>query len=302
MNNGGRDKNCEVLTTTKNAYSYGLNTILTTNKADQINKGQISLYPYNTTSSDGTIRLATTHGQYYELNMEEDDLVVWYTLSSDRSNYYGDNKGDAATNYYIYSKGNITYSGAGHSTMGEANEHKLFVNTVIKAIAAGNYKPEVEVLNGSRVKGSNSYVIYTSSLDSEIKVEFKATDADLATRETVQTMYSNEADILSHIGRFDKGDVYWIDGNGDERLLIHYQYGTDNILLNGERNTFYICDPYNNDKNTNVKYTDKAVMKECYDTYVKAGTVKLKFVAIDSKGEFGSADATILNHDLFDLD
>ena len=234
--------------------------------------------------------------------MEEDDLVVWYTLSSDRSNYYGDNKGDAATNYYIYSKGNITYSGAGHSTMGEANEHKLFVNTVIKAIAAGNYKPEVEVLNGSRVKGSNSYVIYTSSLDSEIKVEFKATDADLATRETVQTMYSNEADILSHIGRFDKGDVYWIDGNGDERLLIHYQYGTDNILLNGERNTFYICDPYNNDNNTNVKYTDKAVMKECYDTYVKAGTVKLKFVAIDSKGEFGSADATILNHDLFDLD
>lgn len=115
--------------------------------------------------------------------------------------------------------------------MGEANEHKLFVNTVIKAIAAGNYKPEVEVLNGSRVKGSNSYVIYTSSLDSEIKVEFKATDADLATRETVQTMYSNEADILSHIGRFDKGDVYWIDGNGDERLLIHYQYGSDNILL-----------------------------------------------------------------------
>lgn len=115
--------------------------------------------------------------------------------------------------------------------MGEANEHKLFVNTVIKAIAAGNYKPEVEVLNGSRVRGSNSYVIYTSSLDSEIKVEFKATDADLATRETVQTMYSNEADILSHIGRFDKGDVYWIDGNGDERLLIHYQYGTDNILL-----------------------------------------------------------------------
>lgn len=72
--------------------------------------------------------------------------------------------------------------------------------------------------------------------------------------------------------------------------------------VNGERNTFYICDPYNNDKNTNVKYADKAVMKQCYDTYVKAGTVKLKFVAIDSKGEFGSADATILNHDLFDLD
>lgn len=43
-------------------------------------------------------------------------------------------------------------------------------------------------------------------------------------------------------------------------------------------------------------------MKECYDTYVKAGTVKLKFVAKDSKGESGSADATILNHDLFDLD
>lgn len=113
--------------------------------------------------------------------------------------------------------------------MGESNEHKLFVNTVIKAIAAGNYKPEVEVLNGSRVRGSNSYVIYTSSLDSEIKVEFKATDADLATRETVQTMYSNEADILSHIGRFDKGDVYWIDGNGDERLLF---------IINTEPTTF----------------------------------------------------------------
>lgn len=305
MNNGGRDKNNEVLTTTKNAYSYGLNNILTTNSADQINKGQISLYPYNTTSSDGTIRLANTHGQYYELDLEEEDLVVWYTLSgiSDKDNkYYRDNKGDAATNYYIYSKGNITYSGAGHSTMGEANEHKLFVNTVIKAIAAGNYVPEVEVLNGSRVKGSNSYVIYTSSLDSEVKVEFKATDADLATRETVQTMYSNEADILSHIGRFAQGDVYWIDGNGAEKLLIHYEYGTKNILLNGEKNTFYICDPDTNDMNTNVEYANRTNMKDCFNAYTASGTVKLKFVATDSKGESGSAEATVLNHDLFDLD
>lgn len=302
MDNGGRDKNNEVLTTTKNAYRYGLTGILVTNSADQINKGQISLYPYNTTSSDGTIRLATTHGQYYELDLEDKDLVVWYTLSSPNSNYYGDNKGDAATNYYIYSKDNITYSGAGHSTMGEANEHKLFVNTVIKAISAGNYKPEVEVLNGSRVRGSNSYVIYTSSLDKEVKVEFKATDADLATREIVQTMYNNEADILSHIGRFDQGNVYWIDGDGNKQLLIHYEYGTKNILLNGEKNTFYICDPYTNDKNTNVEYKDKKVMKACYDAYAKSGTVKLYFEAIDSKGESGFSEATVVNHELFDLD
>lgn len=287
---------------TKNFLNYSIyNFPLTTQKADEINVGQVTCYPYKTTDSSGQISVASTHGQYNQLDLEDPDIVVWYTLSGNNNTYYGDNKGDASNNYYIYSKDNITYSGAGHSTLNSKQELKLFVNTIIKAADAGNYVPKVEILNGSKMRDADSYVIYASTLDKDVKVEFVARDDDLASRDTVSNMYSNEEDILSHIGRFNQGYVYWIDASGDKHVLIEYEPST-NRLLNGEKNSFYICDPYVNDKNTGVAYQSKEVMKACYDEYTKAGTVKLYFEAIDSKGAPGSSTATIVNHDLFDLD
>ena len=57
-----------------------------TNKAVKVNSGQITTYPFKIADE---INIATTHKQYYQLDMNQDadgdgesDIVVWYTLSN----------------------------------------------------------------------------------------------------------------------------------------------------------------------------------------------------------------------------
>ena len=128
----------------------------------QLNAGQITTYPYNVnlagfpnapTSAGSTLFVAPTHFQYYALNMNQDDLVVWYALADDagagnfdkvkdaNGNYYHTN--DAANGYYIYTMGNVTYSGVGHHASVTEDEAKLFVNTMIAAYRSSALNAEV---------------------------------------------------------------------------------------------------------------------------------------------------------------
>ena len=55
------------------------------------NEGQITQYPYkigdwsnqNTVFDDTKLKVAKTHGQYYQLNMEDPEVTVWYCLADD---------------------------------------------------------------------------------------------------------------------------------------------------------------------------------------------------------------------------
>jgi hypothetical protein len=154
---------------TKSAYNSGDRE---TNTVSQVNKGQITSYPYdvNTASFGGTdpkilasgksfMSIGKTHEQYYQINMNTDDIVVWYCLSggSAGSSYYDDVPNDVVNAYYIYNKGNVTYSGVGHtssaslyggSSIGQeyVNEAKLFVNTMIAAYQATSKLPTITIL------------------------------------------------------------------------------------------------------------------------------------------------------------
>lgn len=264
---------------------------------DELNRGQVSMYPFDTTSDDGSLKVAYTHSQYYQLNLEDPDIVVWYTLTKKDSNdgsYCGDAMRDAANSYYIYSKRNITYSGAGHSSMSETSELKLFVNTVIRAAVAGNFIPEVDILNGSRTASGNTYVIFPNVMDTRILVQFEATDDDLADRENVENTYTNETEILEHIGRFQEGKVYWITSSGEEKVLKSYSPdGT--YLLNGEPTSIYIENP------SAIRTEEDRNMAECYQEYLDEGYVELKFVAKDYYGAEGSSTVKIIQHELFPL-
>lgn len=140
-----------------------------TSYVQQINRGQITTYPYNinteafggsdTTLYSGTntpyMTVGNTHEQYYQVNMNTDDVVVWYCLSGagSTSSYYYDVPGDAANAYYIYSKGNVMYSGVGHTAEQShytgtvedkyVNEAKLFVNTMIASFQSSMQRPTV---------------------------------------------------------------------------------------------------------------------------------------------------------------
>ena len=205
--------------------SFG-NGMPTTTKVSQLNEGQVTMYPY---LIDEELTVANTHAQNYELDMEDEDIVVWYTLSDDGSDlagYYGCTNKDAGNNYYIYSKDNLTYSGAGHSDMSSVVELKLFINTIVKAIAGGNNVPEVIVTNGS-VGNGGDYYIYVNSADDagDYEMDILATDADLISLESANGN-------LNIVGEFKKAEVYWINPD-DEEILIKDYASSSSPLKNG---------------------------------------------------------------------
>ena len=172
-----------------------------TTTVSQVNEGQITEYPYNLNES---LTIKTTHSQYYQLNMNADDVVVWYCLGGTK---FADEKNDATNAYYIYNRGNITYSGAGHTASGLSDdESKLFVNTMIAAYRAGAgaagvsfrtaaddeasvllfpVQSHMEEIEENGVKKS---VKVTESLSSEQTTFFKITNSNLKTDNTTMSV------------------------------------------------------------------------------------------------------------------
>ncbi len=139
-----------------------------------INMGSITEYPYVTSKLIASkvdsfeFNIKGTHAQYYQLDLESDDIVVWYALNG--TNLYADRYNDGRNNYYIYSKGNIIYSGAGHSAGLTDGEVRLFVNTMMAAHRAGSSPVSIEMTDwdASTTKtevGRTSYDYVTLPVD-----------------------------------------------------------------------------------------------------------------------------------------
>ncbi len=222
---------------------------LITRKSECTNKGQIAIYPF---VIGDEITLGTdTHFQYTKLDVEDDDTTVWYTLSGNNGTYYDATKGDGSNNYYIYSRGNITYTGAGHRKIDTgANECLLFVNTVVAAIKLGNFAPDVTYTDSVSVTTASGKedVLYAYETDKSLKVTFKATDYD--------EMAGLEHDFLNayifldknNNGRYDDGTDKLLNqpafGGGTTSLLKDATGNTINIdgteLVNRKETTFYL--------------------------------------------------------------
>lgn len=139
------------------AYSVG--TTLQNNrweseitKVSKINKAQINQYPFELNDE---INVLSTHTQWFQLNLEDEDVVPWFNLKSNSNKF--DNL-DSRNNYYTYSKGNITYCGTGHiygSSDFTNEEMKLFINTIVKAERGANHAPEIECSIPSEYKEDN---------------------------------------------------------------------------------------------------------------------------------------------------
>ena len=166
------------------AYNDGGNTM--SEVVSKVNEGQITQYPFTIGAGTGTtdFLVGDTHGQWFQLNMEDEDLTVWYTLQDPAfsslcpNNDYRTRTGDwqrislmysavpqdAVNNYYIYSKGNIFYSGVGHSAVHDGEEQKLFVNTLVAAYRPKFGLPFVQVTSEEANLTSNSPRTYTVTL------------------------------------------------------------------------------------------------------------------------------------------
>ncbi len=137
-----------------------LESNLASEKVTKTNSGAITEYPYKIPE---TISIAKTHPQYYQLDMENENLTVWYCLTgsdsyeaySDRDKikkYFNATSKDVRNNYYIYNYGNITYSGMGHSGDMSNDEIKLFINTFVAAYRAAAKPVRIEVTNDDATK------------------------------------------------------------------------------------------------------------------------------------------------------
>ncbi|MDY5576361.1 MAG: DUF5057 domain-containing protein [Lachnospiraceae bacterium] len=278
-------------------FSTAMTSNLTTTKVSSINVGQVTQYPYNI---DKEITVATTHTQYFQLDLEmptvteggittedpDNKVMVWYTLGSNNatSGYYYYTKGDAANNFYIYSKANITYTGAGHSDMIDENtsaitagneaELKLFVNTIVKAITAGNFTPRITVTNAQKSSGRNHIYIYEYMADSDYHIDFYAQDDDLVTGS----------------GKFKSAKITWTpDGATDAVTLIDY----GNTLVCGTARTFNVQDA----KSSIGDASYAQLISE-----IKGGTADLTIEVTDGRGAKAIENVTFSMRNLFALD
>lgn len=185
---------------------------LTTTVATKTNEGLITKYPYVIPDK---INIASTHFQYYQLDLDGDkdgdgrsDIVVWYCLGDAGSgtaslkNYSG-SPNDVRNNYYIYSMGNVMYSGVGHSKINaNSDEMKLFVNTVVASFKLGTQAPTVKALETSdRASAEKKYV----RLDYDTALNMEALSQEEETYFTVQDLNLTSNDRKIQASFYIKG-------------------------------------------------------------------------------------------------
>lgn len=192
-----------------------------TTTVKKLNDGEITSYPYALAGQ--SIHVQETHGQFFQLNLDQqedsDKVVVWYTLAEDasypESNYFSYTGQDAQNNYYIYSKGNITYTSAGHKRIdvaGNETELQLFVNTFVRAILSGNSIPQVE-FNDAAMEDENLYTLtIRNRLDDKID--------RLPIRFTV-----SDADLVAGVGKLKQSCLFY-----DRNCSGEYEEGQDQVI------------------------------------------------------------------------
>lgn len=241
----------------------------------KINNGLIGEYPFQIDN----IKVAQTHYQWFQLNLEDEDVVPWFTLINNDSGY---NKYDARNYYYTYSKGNITYSGTGHSGEFTENEKKLFINTMVKASRGANHAPTLEVINLDENKS-------ISKNQSEIGFTIIPYDMDndkLTTTITIKNdngevvgnpiIYPNENQGVPINILLSKTDYDF--ANMGKKITVEIK-SEDPLKAKSEviRNVNLVNDP-----TVTLNYTtDKA-------GYLKGDTAKLTLEAITNPGEIGN--------------
>lgn len=245
----------------------------TTTSISQENEGQITTYPFNvnitatdsTTGETYTVRrkvdtshngfyveeaakdsVAQTHGQYYQLDLNYDkdndgknDLVVWYSLAGSD---YDAVVNDIRNNYYIYSVGNVTYTGMGHSgsysTKVTKSEAQLFINTIIAAYNAGTKDPSVNIVSNLNNKNSSIEYVYRS-FDENFALEADAEDEvlgfyinDVNVIQGTKTVY---ADLYYEISAAEYNTAVQQHGSADNAKNYGYYTTKDN-----QGNTVYL--------------------------------------------------------------
>ena len=303
--------------------------------ATQVNDGQITQYPYQI-SADEQLEISNTHYQWLQPNMELDrngdgknDIVVWYCISGVADGQYKDTNiynitpNDVVNNYYIYTMGNVTYSGAGHSRPSKDAEIKLFVNTMIAAYNAGVTAPSVNFKDKSGSKIQSVYMLYDPVnhivLDDKnngtISVNFQADDYNILAggQQLCVEFYKSCADDTAGAISVDgiTGKVLRLKTDGEHGLKITDSNGK--VISPTERNGVKNCYPITNGATYTLKYSSDEMGLFRTDTSgtilnegAQATTIYARVYTVYDNGSkvtpCGIAELSISAQELFELD
>ncbi|MBE5930732.1 MAG: DUF5057 domain-containing protein [Lachnospiraceae bacterium] len=318
-------------------YRYlRLTSNLLTKKISKVNTGAITNYPYKIPD---TIEIAKTHPQYYQLDMENEEVTVWYCLTGadiyehpndvDKiKSFYNSTSNDVRNNYYIYNYGNVTYSGMGHNTEMTDYEIKLFINTFVAAYRAAGRSTKIVVANNDATKnvtgGEYFLCVDVDSANSEALLGGEEMGALSSYRKQTAVDESN-ADAGYNLGEEvtatskrvefyidDGGTVgaskyvlkFYLDGATDPTPLAVFRK-SDGVFMDGKTSSTKLLAGAGN-----IYYVDVPMKLETVDGKTAVTTTKIK-VEIEKTYKVGSlwvpappgnTYVNIIPRGLFDLD
>ena len=291
------------------------------------NNGQITSYPYKL---DDVIEVLQTHTQFFQLDLEyqqDGDVNVWFNLSdrndsevqafydkdgklsasdtpdtcSSKINMYSARDQDCRNSFYIYNKGNITYTGSGHgytdygsskNALMTDDEVKLFVNTMISAYRQPESEPFVQIDNSDASASDGTSILYldydgykyatddagpeTGNVKTGIDNRVVAIDG--------KEMVAVELSVydLSSANANDKKNYLWINQDGksvDPTHVILRKVTKDSSGVVTEEDV-----TYTKDKNEVVRYNvsasvdgERYIMYIPYEDVTESGAVNYSF-------------------------
>lgn len=125
-----------------------------TNKASRNNMGLVTTFPFTIASE---LNIGPTHGQVYAVDLEDDDMTVWYSLAGGDSgpsvsSIFAASPRDAMDNYFLYSYKNVFYCGAGHGDIlgihkNNNDERYLFINIMCNSVRLSIAQPKINIFD-----------------------------------------------------------------------------------------------------------------------------------------------------------
>lgn len=184
----------------------GGNAIYPSTKVVPVNQGLMTQYPFNldkSGSNSSRYTVATTHDQFFPLNLERADVIPWYNISGSERD-----TDDSYNHFYTYSVGNITFSGTGHTSTGFPDwEQMLFVNTMYRAFIGANHAPKITVHTPQNMSTKPSY-------HDKLTVSYSATDLDLKDNELI-----TDITVRKWVGDKQTGNYVQVDAMNKKTIL-----------------------------------------------------------------------------------
>lgn len=203
-----------------------------TDKATQNNKGIITTYPF--TLSD-RLNITGTHSSAFSVDIERDNLTVWYSLAGGTSTTKGNSEifaaspNDGEDSYFIYSNNNVFYCGAGHTKVtgqlkNNNDERRLYINIICNSVRKSTLQPSIKVYdynsnpltNKEIVETEDGYLYEISEETIYPYFSFKAITDEGDTLQDVMIYYKLDPDTpyQNFTTDLDKLIAHWTTENG----------------------------------------------------------------------------------------